>query len=482
MRSYQLLIDGEFCDAIGGRTFGVVCPATNEILGQVASATPEDVDRAVKAAARAFVDPAWRYMGPMHRVGLLKRVGNLVLTHLEELAHLEALDTGNPIRDVKQFYIPGAAGCFEFFAPLAHHLIGDQIPISPQYLDYTTYEPLGVVAIIVPWNDPLEIACARLATALAAGNTCILKPSPLAPLTCMRLGGIFLEAGFPPGVVSIIAGSDDQVGTALINHPKVQMISFTGSVTTGRTILEAAAKTIKRVCLEMGGKSPNIVFPDADLSRAVPGAAQAIYLMSGQNCVAGSRLFVHEAIYDEFVSRLIEESSRYRVGDPLDPETMMGPLISPNQLNKVKQYVASAQAEGANLVLGGTAPSAPKLQHGNYFLPTIFTEVRPSMRIAQEEIFGPVLCIFKFSSVEEVVRMANTTEYGLGAGIWTQDLKLAHQLAKDLQAGTVYVNTYNEFYSQAPFGGYKQSGLGYEYGLDALKQYAQRKNVLIRLD
>jgi acyl-CoA reductase-like NAD-dependent aldehyde dehydrogenase len=478
----QMFIAGEYCDASDGRTFEVVCPATNEILAHVASGTAEDVDRAVRAATQAFENPSWRKIEVRHRVELLQKVGNLILEHQEELARLEALDTGNPISDVREYFIPGAAGCFEFFPTLSYHLTGQQIPISSQLFDYTLYEPLGVVAVIVPWNGPLEISCARLASALAVGNTCVLKPSPLAPLTCLRLGKIFLEAGFPPGVVNIIAGTDDDVGAALIHHPQVQMISFTGSVRTGQIVHGAAAKTTKRVSLELGGKSPNIVFPDADLSKAVPGAAQAIYQMSGQNCVAGSRLILHESIHDEFVSRLIDESNRYRVGDVLDPQTTMGPLISSSHLTKVKQYVTSGLEEGAKLVLGGSGPSDPHLKRGNYFLPTIFTEVSSWMKIAREEIFGPVLCVFKFSSTEEAVSMANGSHYGLGAGIWTQDLNRAHRLAGLLEAGTVYINTYNEFYNQIPFGGYKQSGIGYEYGLDALKQYVQRKNVLIRLD
>ena len=479
---YQLFIDGEYCDAKGGKTFEVTCPGNNEGLAQVASGTAEDIDRAVRSARRAFDNPTWRKLEVQQRVELLEKVGDLILARLDELARLEALDTGNPISDVRKYYLPGAAGCFRFYPSLAYSLTGQQIPVSPQRFDYTLYEPVGVVAVIVPWNDPLEIASARLAAALAAGNTCVLKPSPLAPLSCLRLGEIILEAGLPPGVVNIIAGSDDEAGTPLINHPLVDMISFTGSVPTGQIIQEAAAKTTQRLSLEMGGKSPNIVLADADLSKAIPGAAQAVYLMSGQNCVAGSRLFLHDRIYDEFLEGLFEESKRYRVGDILDPQTMMGPLISPEQLAKVEQYVASGQEEGAKLVFGGSRLSDAELGRGNYFPPTIFTDVQPEMKIAQEEILGPVIAVFRFSSVEEMVRMANDTYYGLGAGVWTENLSRAHQLASLLEAGTVYVNTFNEFYYQAPFAGYKRSGLGSEYGLDALKSYVQRKNVIIRLD
>ena len=478
---YQLFIGGEYCDATSGRTFEVACPGNNETLAEVASGTAEDVDRAVRSAAEAFRNPAWRNLEVQQRVKLLQGVGDLILNRLEEVARLEALDTGNPIRYVKEYYLPGAAECFEFFPPLAYSLTGEQIPISPPRFDYTLYEPLGVVAVIVPWNDPLEIASARLAAALAVGNTCILKPSPMAPLSCLRLGEILNQAGLPSGVVNIVAGPDDEVGTNLINHPLVDMISFTGSVRTGQVIQEAAARTTKRLSLEMGGKSANIVFQDADLSKAVPGAAQAVYLMSGQNCIAGSRLFLHDRIHDEFLAGLVEESERYRVGDILDPETVMGPLISPEQLAKVEQYVASAQEEGAKLMIGGSRLSDPEFAKGNFYPPTIFTDVQPQMKIAREEIFGPVISVFRFSSLEEVIRMANDTYYGLGAGVWTENLSRAHQVAGLLEAGTVFVNTFNEFYYQAPFAGYKQSGLGSEYGLDALKQYAQRKNVLIRL-
>jgi acyl-CoA reductase-like NAD-dependent aldehyde dehydrogenase len=477
---YQLFIDGEYCDATEGRSFPVTCPGTNEVLAHVPAATVEDVDRSAKAAARALKDPVWRQMAVRDRVQLVQKVGQLILKRQEELARLESLDTGNPIRDTA-VYVAGAADSFQFFPPLAYHLTGEQIPVCSDRFDYTLYEPIGVVAIIIPWNDPLEIACGKLAITLAAGNTCILKPSPLAPLTCLRLGEIFLEVGLPRGVVNIVTGTDEEVGTALINHPLVQIISFTGSVPTGQVIQEAAARSTKRVVLELGGKSPNIVFPDADLNRAVPGAAQAIYSMSGQNCVAGSRLFVHEHIHDEFVERLIEESKRYPVGDPLDPRTVLGPLISPVQLAKVKNYVANGREQGAKLVLGGSGPSAHELRRGNFYLPTIFTAVEPAMKIAQDEIFGPVLSVLTFSSLEEVVRLANDTYYGLGAGVWTQNLSLAHRIASLLEAGTIYINTFNEFYQQVPFGGFKRSGLGFEYGLDVLQQYTQRKNVLIKL-
>jgi acyl-CoA reductase-like NAD-dependent aldehyde dehydrogenase len=480
-KGYQLFIDGEFCDASGGRSLEVACPATNEVLAHVPAGTAEDVDRAAKAAARAVKDPDWHQLPVRDRVDMLRKVSTLISDRQEELARLEVLDTGNPIRDVKGFYVPSAAANFQFFPSLAYHLTGQQIPISPDRFDYTLQEPIGAVAIIVPWNDPLEIASGKLALALAAGNTCILKPSPLAPLTCLRLGEIFLEAGVPPGVVNIVTGTDNEVGSALINHPLVQMISFTGSVPTGRIIQEAAARSTKRVVLELGGKSPNIIFPDADLAQAVAGAAQAIYWMSGQNCVAGSRLFVHESIHDEFVDRLVEESKRYPVGDPLDTNTVLGPLISSGQLTKVKNYVASGKDQGAKLVLGGCGPAAPALQRGNYFLPTIFTEVRPTMEIAREEIFGPVVSVLRFSSLDEVVSTANDTHYGLAAGVWTQNLSLAHRIASLLEAGTVYINTYNEFYQQVPFGGLKRSGLGFEYGVDSIKQYTQLKNVLIKL-
>ncbi len=481
-RRHQLFIDGEYCDAVGGKTFEVTSPANNEVIAEVASATAEDVDRAVRAARRAFESANWRGLEVKDRIELLRKLGDMILRCRGDLAKLEAIDTGNPVRYTSEFYVPGAAACLHFYPHLAYHLAGQQIPVSPNHLDYTIYEPLGVVAVIVPWNDPLEIACGRLASALAAGNTCVLKPSPLAPLTCLQLGELAREAGFPPGVLNILAGADAEAGTPLIHHPGVDMISFTGSVRTGELIQHAAAETTKRVSLELGGKSPNIVFADADLAKAVPGAAQAVLLMTGQNCVAGSRLYLHEKIYDEFLTRLIKECDEYPVGDPLDPKTMLGPLISRPQWEKVKQYVASGLADGAKLRLGGRPLEDPLLERGNYFPPTIFTDVSPEVKIGREEIFGPVLCVFRFSSADEAIRQANDTQYGLGAGVWTQDVKLAHRVAAQLQAGTIYINTYNEFFCQTPFAGYRRSGLGYEYGLDALHQYVQRKNVIVRLD
>ena len=440
------------------------------------------MNRAVAAARCAFESRAWRDLEIKDRVEMLRKLGDLILRSKDEFAEIESTDTGNPIRFTRDFYIPGAAGCLDFYPRLANHLTGQHIPVSQNYLDYTVYEPLGVVAIIVPWNDPLEIACGRVATALGAGNTCILKPSPLAPLACLRLGELVLEAGIPPGVLNVLSGADAEVGTPLIHHPGVDMISFTGSVRTGELIQQAAAAGTKRVCLEMGGKSPNIVFPDAGLDKAVPAAAQAVLLMTGQNCVAGTRLFLHEKIHDKFVERLLAECDQYPVGDPLDPSTVLGPIISKGQLQKVRQYVKSGVEEGASLVIGGDAPTNPALAKGNYFTPTVFIGMKPAMRIAREEIFGPVLSVFRFSSTEEAVALANDTEYGLAAGLWTRDLKLAHRVASQLRAGTVYVNTYNEFFLQTPFAGHRRSGLGSEYGLDALQQYSLRKNVMVRLD
>jgi acyl-CoA reductase-like NAD-dependent aldehyde dehydrogenase len=479
---YRLLIGGELCSATDGRTFEVLSPASNSVIAQVPAGSAEDVNRAVAAARSAFDSRAWRDLEIKDRVEMFQKLGNLILRSKEELAELETSDTGNPIRFTRDFYIPSAAACFDFYPRLAYHLTGQHIPVSPNHLDYTVYEPLGVVAIIVPWNSPFEIACGRVATALAAGNTCILKPSPLAPLTCLRLGELVVEAGIPPGVLNVLSGADAEVGTPLIHHSGVDMISFTGSMRTGEMIQQTAAIGTKRVCLEMGGKSPNIIFPDADLDKAVSGAAQAVLLMTGQNCVAGTRLFLHEKIHDEFVERLIAECEQYPLGDPFDPSTVIGPIISKEQLRKVRQYVKIGVEEGANLVVGGDVPATPALSKGNYFTPAIFSGVKPAMRIAREEIFGPVLSVFRFSSTEEAVQLANDTEYGLGAGLWTQNLKLAHRVASHLRAGTVYVNTYNEFFLQMPFAGYRRSGLGFEYGLDALQQYSQRKNILVRLD
>ncbi len=475
----SLYINGELRAGRTGRTYTVLNPAINEPLAEVPRASAEDVNDAVQAAASAGADPAWRDLEVATRVEMLRRVSRGILERLDALASLEAQDTGNPISDVRRFYLPGAAACFDFYPSLAYHLAGQQIPISPTRLDYTSYEPLGVVAVIVPWNDPLEIACGRLATALAAGNTCVLKPSPLAPLSCLELGTIFAEAGLPAGVVNIITGLDDESGMPLISHPLVRMISFTGSVQTGQLIQQTAALHTQRVSLEMGGKSANLVLADADLERAVPALAQAIYLMSGQNCVAGSRLLVPEQLHDDLLDRLIAESAKYTLGDPLDPATVLGPLISPRQLERVVGAVRGAIQQGCRVVLGGSPPEDARLSRGNYYLPTILTDVGPEMSVAQEEVFGPVLSVLSYRSIEEAIAICNGTLYGLGAGIWTRDLGSAHRLARQIQAGTVYVNTYNEFYLQSPFGGLKRSGIGHEYGLDALREYSQLKNVIV---
>ena len=471
----RLLIDGEFQDASGGATNRTVDPATNETIVEVASASGEDIDSAVRSARRAF--PLWRAMDPAERAGLLLEVAARIEQEHEFLAKVESQDVGRPIRETTLIDLPASWDPFRFFQGLVRAIDGRVLALPRDSLDYVRKEPMGVVGMIIPWNFPLHIACRKASAALAAGNTVVLKPPELAPLSSIELGRICLEAGIPPGVFNVVPGAGEVAGAALVEHRGVDKIAFTGSTVVGRTIMRGAAGTIKRVSLELGGKSPSIVFADADLDRAVSGALFGIYLAQGQVCSAGSRILVERAVYDDFVERFAARAAAIRIGLPWRWDTQLGPLVNERQMERVYEYVDIGRAEGARVIGGGRPPDDPELARGNFIRPTCFVDVEPGFRIAQEEIFGPVAVVMPFDGEQEAVRLANDVRYGLAAGIWTTDVGKAHRVARDLEAGSIWVNHFGVYPSEAPFGGYKESGTGHDLGLESLHEYMETKNV-----
>lgn len=475
----QLFIGGRWVAPVGGRTYATVNPATEEVLAEVADADARDVALAVEAARRAFHQGPWPQMSAAERARLLWRIGDLLEQSAEELGRLETLDNGKPIFESCQIDLPMAAEVFRYYAGWATKIQGETIPVRGPFLNYTLREPIGVVAAIVPWNFPLLLASWKVAPALAAGNTVILKPAPWTPLTALRLAEIAQQAGLPDGVLNVLTGSTRELGQALVQHPGVDKIAFTGSTATGQQILRDASGTLKRVTLELGGKSPNIVFADADLEAAAHGALSGIFYGKGEVCAAGSRLLVERSVHDALVSKLLERAAKWRPGDPLDPKTRLGPLVSQAQLERVLGYIERGVAEGARLLIGGKRTA---VNGRGYFLePAIFDQVSPEMTIAREEIFGPVLAVIAFDDVEEAIRIANGSPYGLAAGLWTRDIAKAHRVAARLQAGTVWINTYNFYDPASPFGGYKMSGFGRELGLQGLEHYTQVKSVWVSL-
>jgi len=472
----QLLINGRFTDSVSGQTFESINPSTGELLTHVSSAQKEDVDLAVNCARDAFEKGKWAKMSGRERGKLLFKVGQLIRDNQEEFAIVETLDNGKPIRESK-WAAPVVAEVFEYYAGWADKYHSEVVPLKSQHLNYTLHEPLGVIGAITPWNFPTTQASFKTVPAIAMGNSVILKPAEQAPLTALLIGKYCMEAGIPEGVWNVLPGIGEIAGASLASHIDVDGISFTGSTEVGREIYRSASKNIKKISLELGGKSPNIVFNDADMDSALAGVISGIFYNQGEVCNAGSRVLIQEGIYDEFIAKLVEKSINRVVGDPLDVSTEMGAIISQEQLDKNINYINKGHEEGAKLLCGGK-----RIDRKGYFLePTIFTEVENSMSIAQEEIFGPILSVIKFKDYEEAIKIANESMYGLAAGVWTKDIKLAHNMAKRLKAGTVWVNIFSPFDIASPWTGWKQSGMGTEWGKNMLEFVTQVKSVWIGL-
>jgi aldehyde dehydrogenase (NAD+) len=475
----RLLIGGEFVDGVEGRTIEVFDPHDGSVIAEVAEAGAADVDRAVAAARRAA--DGWRATPAAERGRLLLRLADAIEARADELALLETRDTGHPLRDTTGLDVPRTAATFRYFGGMADKHQGTVVPVERGFLNYVTREPLGVVGQIVPWNFPLMFTSWKMGPALAAGNTVVLKPAELTPMSALRVAELVTEVGFPPGVVNVVPGYGPTAGQRIVEHPDVAKVSFTGSTAVGRGVVTGSAGNLKQVHLELGGKGANIVFPDADLPVAVGGTAFGIFHNQGQACIAASRLIVHHDVADEFLDRLIALARSIRLGDPKDPATEMGPLTSPGHRDRVLSYIKLAVDDGGEVLTGGRPPTAPDLSRGCYVEPTI-VRAEPSHRVAREEVFGPFMTVHRFTTEEEALAIANGVEYGLGGGLWTRDLSRAHRIAGALRAGMVWVNSYKRVNPGSPFGGVGASGYGREMGFEAMREYTEARSVWINVD
>jgi acyl-CoA reductase-like NAD-dependent aldehyde dehydrogenase len=469
-------INGEWVSSASGKTFETLNPSTGDVLAVVSEGGPEDIDKAVKAARAAFETGYWSKMPASKRSYLIYKLADLMEENKEELAQLDTLDNGKPIGETMNADVPLAIEHFRYYAGWSTKIVGQTIPVAGSFFNYTRHEALGVVGQIIPWNFPLLMAAWKLGAALATGCTVVLKPAEQTPLSALYLAKLAQEAGFPEGVLNVVTGAGE-TGAALVDHPNVDKIAFTGSTEVGKLIMRNASNSLKRVTLELGGKSPNIILPDADMSRAVPGALSGIMFNQGQVCCAGSRLYIQKKSFDNVVADLVSHAKKIKQGPGLDPDTTMGPLVSQEQHNRVLSYIQKGKDEGAELLSGGSVP----FEKGYFVEPTIFADVDDKMTIAKEEIFGPVVAAMPFDDLDDVIARANDSEYGLAAGLWTENLKTAHYVSNKLRAGTVWVNCYNAFDAASPFGGYKQSGIGREMGSYALNNYTEVKSVWVNL-
>lgn len=477
IRHTECFIDGQFVPAASGKTFSTINPATEEVIAEVAEGDKEDIDRATKAARQAFEAGPWKKMDARDRGRLINRLADLIEEELDELAALESLDNGKPVNDARTADLPLVIDCLRYYAGYADKIHGETIPVRGNYFTYTRKEPVGVVGQIIPWNFPLLMTAWKWGPALAAGCTIVMKPAEQTPLTCLRMAKLAHEAGFPDGVINVVPGYGPTAGAAIVRHPGIDKVAFTGEHLTAQIIMREAAESLKRLSFELGGKSPNIVFADSDLDAAAKGSHFGLFFNQGQCCCAGSRLFVQESVHDEFVDRLVRLNANRKIGDPLDPTTEQGPQVDQAQFSKIMDYIGRGNKQGAKCVTGGN-----RFGDTGYFVePTIFTGVKDEMDIAKNEIFGPVMSVLKFRDVDEIVQRANNTMFGLAAAVWTRDIGKAHRIANEIKAGTIWVNCYDVFDAGAPFGGYKMSGMGRELGAEGLKAYLETKTVTVAL-
>lgn len=478
VRQTQCFIDGQWLPAQSGQTFETIDPATEEVIAQVAEGDTEDVDLAVKAARDALENGPWSSMDARDRGHLMYKLADLIEDEIDELAALESWDNGKPIRDSRNADLPLVIDCLRYYAGFADKIHGQTIPVRGNYFTYTRKEPVGVVGQIIPWNFPMLMVAWKWGPALAAGCTIVMKPAEQTPLTCLRMARLAQKAGIPDGVINVVPGFGPSAGGAIVRHPGIDKVAFTGEHTTAQTIMKEAAPTLKRLTFELGGKSPNVIFADADLDAAAAGAHFGLYFNQGQCCCAGSRVFVEEKIHEQFIDRIVAMNSSRKLGDPLDPQTEQGPQVDQAQFDKIMRYIELGKRQGAKCLTGGD-----RFGDRGYFVePTLFDGVRDDMAIASDEIFGPVMSVLTFKDPDELVRRANKTIYGLAAAVWTRDVGKAHRLAKQIKAGTIWVNCYDVFDAGAPFGGFKMSGMGRELGEEGLKAYLETKTVTVALN